>query len=98
MLKLRNLIGPPTRPRVIVLERGRLSEEEIAKAFSGNAGALWYKALVSKIESMREDNLMEGSRSASAGNEMAVAGAMNVYEAFTALLEELDKYVNEAKD
>ena len=89
---------PAVPTRVIVLERGRLSEEEIAKALAGNAGAGWYKAIVSKIEGMREDNLLEGSRSATAGNRMAVAGAMNVYEALTALLAELDGYATRVSE
>lgn len=94
-----NPIPPlPSKPRVIVLERGRLTDEEIQKALAGNAGALWYQALVSKIESLREDNLMEASRSASAGNELAMAGGLNTYEALTGLLAELDQCVNATKD
>lgn len=86
------------KPRVIVLERGRMTEDEIKKAFAGNAGALWYQALVSKIESLREDNLMEASRSASADNHLGMGGGLNVYEALSGLLAELDQYVNEKKD
>ena len=96
MLKLRSADEP--KPRVIVLERGRLSEDEIAQAFQGNHGALWYQALVSKIEGMREQNLLEASRAASAGNELAMAGGLNVYEAFSALLDELDGYVNRVEN
>ena len=86
------------KPRVIVLERGRLTEEEIANALSGNAGALWYQAIVSKIDSSREENLLESSRAASAGNTLAMAGGLNAYEALTGLLYALDEYVNKTKD
>ena len=86
------------KPRVIVLERGRLSEDEIRKAFAGNAGALWYQALVSKLESVRDDNLMEASRSASADNHLGMAGGLNVYEALSGILMELDQYANSTKE
>ena len=92
MLKLRSPDAP--KPVVIVLERGRLSEDEIAKALQGNHGALWYQAIVSKIDSVREQNILEASRAASAGNELAMAGAVNVYETLSGLLQELDQYVN----
>jgi len=86
------------KPLVIVLEGGRLNEADIAKALAGNAGALWYKAIVSKIEELREDQLLEASRSASAGNELAMAGGLNAYEALSGLLGELHGYVNTKKD
>jgi len=86
------------KPLVIVLEGGRLNEADIAKTLAGNAGALWYKAIVSKIEELREDQLLEASRSASAGNELAMAGGLNAYEALSGLLGELNGYVNAKKD
>jgi len=82
------------KPRVIVLDAPRLTEDQIAKALQGSKGALWYQAIVSKIESLREENLIGASRSASAGNQLAMAGAVNTYEALTGLLNELDGYVN----
>jgi len=88
----------PQKPVVIVLEKGRLNEAEIAEALQGNLGALWYQAIVSKIEQVREDNLLEASRAASAGNAMAMAGGLNAYEAFTALLNDLDGYVRKTDE
>ena len=88
----------PDKPTVIVLERGRLEEAEIAAALHGNEGALWYQAIVSKIEQLRESNLLEASRAASAGNEMAMAGGLNTYEALSGLLFELDAMVRTKKD
>ena len=86
------------RPRVILLEHPLLTEDEIAKALSGNSSSLLYRAIVSKIQSTREENLLEASRAASAGNTLAMAGGLNAYEALTGLLYALDEYVNKTKD
>lgn len=86
------------KPTVIVLERERLDYPEIRAALEGNAGALWYKAIVSKIEQLRESNLLEASRAASAGNAMAMAGGLNTYEALSGLLYELADMVAVKKD
>lgn|GEM_PF-5146855 len=85
------------KPRVIVLERERLDEKEIEEALIGNSGAPWYKAVVSKIEQTREDNILQASRAASAGNTLAMAGGLNAYEALTGLLNELDEYARKEK-
>jgi len=92
--------GPVVLPKrlVIVLGQPRLTQEEIEKALKGCAGAPWYNAIVSKIEAMREDNLLQASRSASEGNTHAMAGGLNVYEALSGLLEELDQYASNVGD
>ena len=86
------------KPYVIVLGRDRLTEDEIEKALIGNSGAEWYKAIVSKIDQMRDDNMMEASRNASANNPLAMAGAVNAYETLTALLQTLDMYATKTKE
>lgn len=86
------------KPRVIVLEHPRLNDDEIAKALQGNKGALWYIAIVSKIESLREDNLLSASQSASQNNTLAMAGGLNAYEALTGLLDELERLVNRTEN
>ena len=91
------LARTPPKVRIIVLERARLSEEEIAKALEGNSGALWYKAVVSKIETLRESNLLEASRAASGNNTLGMAGALNAYEALSGLLDELAEYAGKEK-
>lgn len=98
-MTLRDWLNPePQKPVVIVLESGRLNEADIQKALSGNGGAQWYKAIVSLIESLREEQLLEASRSASAGNELAMAGGLNAYEALSGLLFTLDKFSQPEKD
>jgi len=91
-------LNPKSEPKIIhrlvVIKEPFLSEAEIDKALAGNAGTQWYKALVQMIDDDRRDNLLQASRAASAGNTYAMAGALNVYEAFTGLLLELDKKVS----
>jgi hypothetical protein len=87
----------PTKPRVIVLERARLTEDEISKALEGNSGSQWYKAIVSKIETLRESNILAASLAASANNTLGMAGALNAYEALSGLLDELDQYATKEK-
>ena len=96
MPKLLSLALP--KRRVIVLDKGLMDEKQIAETLAGSSGALWYRAVVSKIEGVREENLMEASRAASTGNTLAMAGGLNAYEALTGLLSELDDYVNRMKD
>lgn len=99
MLKLRkDPVEPPVRPVVIVLERGRLTEPEIKKAFTGNAGALWYQALVSKIEEYRETAIENGTAGVRAGNRDVMAAGLSVHTAFTEFLGELDAYVRLQED
>lgn len=74
-----------------------MAEDKIASALAGNSGAPWYQALVAKIEALREANLLSASAAASQGNTHAMAGGLNVYEAFSALLAQLDAYVNKSK-
>lgn len=90
--------SPPDKPRVIVLDHPQLSEDEIAKALHGNGGSLVYRAIVSKVVSLRESNVLEASRAASSGNQLAMAGGLNTYEALSGLLYELDAMVSKAKD
>ena len=96
MLKLlRKLLRE--EPRVIVLDRERLDDKAIEEALAGNSGAIWYKAIVSKIDRTREDNILQASIAASSGNTLAMAGGLNAYEALTGLLNELDGFAAKEK-
>lgn len=83
--------------RVIVVNRPLMDAKQIESAFAGNAAAPWYLALVQMITEIQRDNVLEASRSASANNTLAMAGAVNVYEALNALLNDLDKAVNQPR-
>ena len=96
MLRRRDTPEPLSRPRVIVLERGRLTDDEISKALQGSAGALWYQAIVSKIEEFRETAIENGTAGVRAGNRDVMAAGLSVHTALTELLGELDRYVNQS--
>lgn len=77
---------------VIVLNHGmRLSDDQIKEAFAGQSKTFWYRALVQELNDLREQNALNASQAASTGNTLAMAGGLNVYEAFTALIAELAK-------
>jgi len=88
-----NLSSRQVEQPIVVLNHGpeRLSEDQIKEAFSGNAKAFWYRALIQELNDMRGEHALQASTAMAQGNSLAMAGNLKVYEAFTVLMGELAK-------
>ena len=84
--------------RVIVVNKPRMDDKQIAHAFAGNAASPWYLALVQMINDRREAHLGDGAAAVMKNNELAMAGLLSTWQSLTELLDELDGYVNSARN
>jgi hypothetical protein len=78
---------------VVVRSERRLTEDQIREAFAGNAGAMWYRALVQRIGDEMENAQMAGSSAAEQNNPLRMATEFGGYAALNGLLGELDRLV-----
>ena len=76
--------------RVVVFRaERRLTDDQMAEAFAGNSGTLWYRALVQLIGDETENAIMAVAAASEQGNAMRIATESGGYAALNGLLGEL---------
>ena len=83
------LFNPPDT-KVIVLQDGLLSEDQMTSALRVSETMMWWRAIVQLIEKYRTDATQQAAASAGANNPLAMAANVGANTALTALLDDLE--------
>jgi hypothetical protein len=80
----------PPETRVIVLEQGLLSEDQMTSALRVSENTMWWRALIQRIEAFRDEATQQAAASAGGNNPLAMAANCGAHTALTALLDDLE--------
>jgi len=83
------LFQPPDT-KVIVVQDGLLSEDQITSSLRVSETVMWWRAVVQLIEKYRNDATGQAAASAGGNNPLAMAANVGAHTALTALLDDLE--------
>lgn len=83
---------------VIIQEKDRLSEKDVALAFSGRKDTLWYRALKQICTDDMNASALSIALYSEKSNALGVAAAGNGYVAISGLLAKIEQLVQDQPD
>lgn len=83
------------RPCVIVQQK-TMNDEELRVAFCVGQETPWFKAVLQRIEFMRQESADNAAKHVSRNNALAAAGASGAYEILTSLMLDLEQKRSDA--
>ncbi len=83
------------REIIIVTRTEPLSDDDITRAFHGNATTEWWKALMQLIEQYRSEYPASAATCAGVNNALGMARDVGAHEALTGLMLELQRRVSD---
>lgn len=79
-----------TRIKTLILPFQALNDEQMRQAFAVSSENPFWKAILQKIESMRQDSAHQAAGCVAVGKTIEMAGACGAFEILTSLLMELE--------
>lgn len=74
---------------IVVIQQAPLNDEERRYAFAVGKDTLWFRAVLDRIEFMRQEAADNAAKHVSRNNALAAAGASGAYEILTSLILDL---------